>query len=230
MFLKKIFFIFIFCFHWLIRAYLSTYEAANHLGEVNEVCGFCVSVTSDKDIKGNPVILDFEKKYPEQVFMVIIYEYNLKKFDQKIADLFLNQPVCVKGEINAIKGIPFIIVSEPAQITIMERYKIDSDETYEWKQSRDYHNTWFNNKDRIKLKIILKALGYNVNEKDDTWDLETFRAVKDFQRKKKLQVDGIIKRKVLFEMENTINESKDLTYKQKKELYYIIQSLLKRKI
>lgn len=143
---------------------------------------------------------------------------------------FLNKPVCVKGKIDTIKGVPFIIVSEPIQLKIMEKYKVDSNEIHEWKQSKDYHNAWFKNKDRIKLKIILKALGYNISEKSDIWDWETFRAVKDFQKRKKLTVDGLVKRKVLFEMGNSINNSKKLTYKQKKDLYNIIQSLLKRKI
>lgn len=230
MFFKFKFTIFLFCLYIPINAYLSTYEAANHLGEVNEVCGFCISVTYENDKKGSPAVLDFEKKYPEQVFSIIIYNYNLKKFNKSLEELFLNKAVCVKGEIDAIKGIPFIVVSEPAQIKIMERYKVDSDEIYEWKQSRDYHNTWFKNKDRLKLKLILKSLGYDVNEKSDIWDIDTFRAVKDFQKKNKLNTDGLIKRKVLYEMETRVNKSKELTYKEKKELYYIIQSLLKRKI
>ncbi|MCX8093427.1 MAG: peptidoglycan-binding protein [Candidatus Goldbacteria bacterium] len=213
-----------------INAYLSTYEAANHIGKVDEVCGFCVSITYEKDKKGNPVVLDFEKKYPEHVFSAIIYEYNLKKFNKPLDEMFLKKPVCVKGEINAIKGIPFIIISEPAQIRVMERYKVDSDEIYLWKQCRDYHNTWFKSKDRIKLKILLKALGYDIDEKSDVWDIETHRAVIDFQKKNKLPVDGLVKRKVLFEMENIINKSKNLDYRQKNDLYYIIQSLLKRKI
>ncbi len=229
MFFIRCIIVFLFIFSYL-NAYLSTYEAANHLGEVNEVCGFCISITYEKDKKGSPAVLDFEKKYPEQVFSAIIYDFNLSKFNKPLEELFLNRPVCIKGEIDAIKGIPFIVVSEPAQIKVMEKYKIDSEEIYQWKQSRDYHNTWFKNKDRIKLKIILKAIGYEINIKSDAWDIDTFRAVVDFQKKMKLPADGLVKRKVLFEMENKINNSKNLSYKQKKELYYMIQSLLKRKI
>jgi len=230
MFLKKIL-LFIFIFYaFILNAYLSTYEAANHLGEVAEVCGFCVSINYENERQGKPVILDFEKKYPEQVFSVIIYEIDIKKFEKPPEEIFLNKPVCVKGLIDAIKGVPFIIVSDPQQIQIMKRYDIESDEIYAWKQSKDYHNTWFKNKDRIKLKIILNAIGYKLNIKDDTWDLETYRAVVDFQNKRKIPVDGLVKRKVLFEMENVINQSKDLNYQKKKELYYMIQSLLKRKI
>ncbi|MCX7698555.1 MAG: peptidoglycan-binding protein [Candidatus Goldbacteria bacterium] len=227
----KLFLIFnLLYFITLINAYLSTYEAANYIGKVDEVCGFCVSITYEKDKKGSPVVLDFEKKYPEQVFSAIIYEYNLKKFDKPLEEMFLNKPVCVKGEINAIKGIPFIIISEPVQIKVMERYKVDSDEIYLWKKCRDYHNMWFKSKDRIKLKILLKALGYDLNEKSDIWDIETHRAVIDFQKKNKLPVDGLVKRKVLFEIENSINKNKNFNYEQKKYFYYIIQSLLKRKI
>jgi hypothetical protein len=96
---------------------LNATEAKAHIGENATVCGRVVSARYVSTSKGKPTFLNFDKEYPQEVFTIIIWGENREKFgspDEK----YRGKEICVSGTITDYRGVPEIVASDPAQITI----------------------------------------------------------------------------------------------------------------
>ena len=95
---------------------LSATEAKTHIGENATVCGRVVSARYVTTSRGKPTFLNFDKEYPHEVFTIVIWGENREKFgspDEK----YRGEGICVSGTITEYRGVPEIVVSDPAQIT-----------------------------------------------------------------------------------------------------------------
>ncbi len=95
---------------------ISPEQAINHVGEHGTVCGNVASSHFAYRSKGQPTFLNLNRPYPNQVFTVLIWGSDRKHFPNAPEDFYRNQRICVTGTIEQYRGIPEIIVRNPAQI------------------------------------------------------------------------------------------------------------------
>ena len=103
----------------LSSAYAQTYnayQAKNHIGEFATVCGNIVSTYYAERSKGSPTYLNFERQYPNQVFVGIVWGKSRSNFDNSPEKIFENREVCIKGTIRSFKGTPQIYLRNNSQV------------------------------------------------------------------------------------------------------------------
>lgn len=83
------------------------------------VCGTVVS--AKKHNKGH-VFLNLDKKFPNQIFSVTIFESSIKNFRYEPENYLINQQVCVTGEIGDYKGTPSMVIEHDKQVKLLNEY------------------------------------------------------------------------------------------------------------
>lgn len=219
-----------FLFPFSLLAEYATYEAINHIGSLDKVCGYCVGGMREKREKGMPTYLYFEYMYGKAVFKVKIWDYDRQKFPEPPEITYKDKAVCVSGVIDAELGKPFINVTEPGQMEFMKSYEVQSEEEAALEESAKFHNMLFKPKDRVAVKILLKALGYEITVLDDEWGMDAYKAVVAFEKDNKLVVNGKMQRTDFFKMEDAIAADKKIPYLKQKEYFNMIEKLLKRQM
>ncbi|XOB42384.1 MAG: thermonuclease family protein [Candidatus Nealsonbacteria bacterium] len=90
-------------------------QAGNYLGKEIIIEGKIVDTYRSKT---NTVFLNFEKSYPNQCFVSVIFSSDQYKFVQSPEDYYSQKTVRIKGEIKEYEGRPEIILKNPSQIEI----------------------------------------------------------------------------------------------------------------
>jgi hypothetical protein len=96
---------------------ISASEAKNHIGERATVCGNVASTHYAAGSRGSPTFINLDKPYPNQIFTVLIWGSDRKKFGDP-EETYQNKHICVTGKITDYKGVPEIVAYEPLQIKI----------------------------------------------------------------------------------------------------------------
>lgn len=96
-------------------ATLTAVQAKDHIGEHATVCGVVASATFAARSKGQPTFLNLDKPYPEPIFTALIWGSERPKFGQPEA-IYKDKRICVTGTIQAYRGVPQIVVTDPGQI------------------------------------------------------------------------------------------------------------------
>jgi len=96
---------------------ISADDAAKFIGQRKTVCGTVASANYATRSKGQPTFLNLDKPYPHQVFTVLIWGSDRRKFEKPPEELS-GKEICVTGVIQSYRGHPEIIVKEPSQIKI----------------------------------------------------------------------------------------------------------------
>ena len=78
-----------------------------------EVCGTVVSARYSN--KGN-VLLNLDKKYPNQVFTVFIKKEFLINFSYDPVEDLMHKIICIKGEVSDLGGMPALFIENEAQL------------------------------------------------------------------------------------------------------------------
>ena len=94
---------------------LTTAEAKDHVDDRATVCGKVVSTHFAKSSKGAPTFLNLDEPYPKEVFTILIWGADRKKFGTP-EDEYKGLPVCVTGKITSYPGRPEIVATEREQI------------------------------------------------------------------------------------------------------------------
>lgn len=89
--------------------------AKKHVGERATVCGKVVSPRYSRRSRGQPTFLNLDKPYPNQIFTILIWGRDRAKFGIP-EKRYRDKRVCVTGEITSYRGVPEIVVSDPAQL------------------------------------------------------------------------------------------------------------------
>jgi DNA/RNA endonuclease YhcR with UshA esterase domain len=96
---------------------LSATEAKDHIGETATVCGSVVSTRYAASTKGQPTFLNLDKPYPNQIFTVVIWGSNRRKFGEPEVE-FRGKRICVGGKIAEYRGVPQIVAEDPQQFKV----------------------------------------------------------------------------------------------------------------
>lgn len=89
-------------------------SAKNYAGKEVTVCGEIKGTYTSKS--NQTVFMNFGADYPNQVFSVIIFADDAKKFSENPATFYKFKNVCVTGVVKLYKGKPEIVVTESKQI------------------------------------------------------------------------------------------------------------------
>ena len=82
-----------------------------------KVCGTVVS--TKKHSKGH-VFVDLDKKFPNQVFSISIFESSIKNFDYEPEVYLLNKQVCFSGKIGEYNDTPNMIIEHSKQVELLQ--------------------------------------------------------------------------------------------------------------
>ena len=93
-------------------------DAGKYVGEKKTVCGMVASATYAVRTKGQPTFLNLDQPYPNQIFTVLIWGSDRKKFSDPPETFYKGKTICVTGLIKSFRGKPEIIVKDPSQIGI----------------------------------------------------------------------------------------------------------------
>ena len=88
-------------------------------GRKYTVCG---NVVSTKKHKKGHVFINLDKKFPNQVFSISIFESNIKNFDYEPEIYLINKQVCFKGEIGEYNKTPNMVLEHSKQVKLLENY------------------------------------------------------------------------------------------------------------
>lgn len=97
-------------------------EAINYIGTVAKVCGEVISANFAKEISGNPTFLNFGQSHPNQLFTAVIWGQEQSKWSNPPRQKYVNRKICVSGTIEMHKSTPQIVVTEPNQIEIQNKW------------------------------------------------------------------------------------------------------------
>ena len=97
----------------------NTYTADTHVndGKIHTVCGTAVS--TKKSNKGN-VFINLDKRFPNQIFSVSIFEKSVKNFSYEPEIYLINKKVCFTGKLTEYNGIPSMVIENEKQVRLLE--------------------------------------------------------------------------------------------------------------
>jgi len=96
---------------------LTADQAKNHIGENATVCGTVASIHYAAGSRGAPTFVNLEKRYPNEIFTILIWGEDLAKFSTK-PSTWDGKRVCATGTINSYRGTPEIVAKSQDQITV----------------------------------------------------------------------------------------------------------------
>ena len=105
-------------------ASLSPEEAIKHVGEHVTVCGVVASAYYAARSKSQPTFLEFDKAYPNPVFIAIILGNHRARFGTPETTLQGKQ-VCVTGSIRIYRGKPAVILHDARQLRVVSKTVVD---------------------------------------------------------------------------------------------------------
>jgi hypothetical protein len=97
----------------IVRAH----QAIDHAGEYAMVCGVIASARYNKESKGAPTYLNFDKPYPGQDFSAIIFAKNRKNFSPE-PETLTGYKACVYGKVKIYKGKAQIELVKADQLSV----------------------------------------------------------------------------------------------------------------
>lgn len=99
---------------------LNTLEAQKNIGKECTVCGKAVSIKLVDNGKTNPTYINLDKKFPEHLFTIVIYDAVRKKLGYIPEEKLLQKEICITGKIEQYKGIPQIVLQKESVLKILE--------------------------------------------------------------------------------------------------------------
>jgi endonuclease G len=82
----------------------------------------CGNVVSTKKHKKGHVFINLDKKFPNQVFRISIFDSSIKNFGYKPEVYLLNQQVCFTGKIGEYNDTPNMIIEHSKQVKLLKDY------------------------------------------------------------------------------------------------------------
>ena len=86
-----------------------------HEGETVTVCEKVQGTFLSK--KSNTLMINFGKPYPNQTFVVVVFNKDLEHFSYNPAEKLKGKTICITGKVVNYKGMPEIIVTDEKAIT-----------------------------------------------------------------------------------------------------------------
>ncbi len=101
----------------LPKGTINSIMAQSYYDKRATVCGTVVSITESK--AGN-VFINFDQKFPDQLFWATIWSSERVNFSYNIEETLINQRVCVTGVVKEKYGKPSMSISNEESVIFME--------------------------------------------------------------------------------------------------------------
>lgn len=98
---------------------LAAAEAKNHVGERATVCGKVVSSRYAGGSKGEPTFLNLDEPFPKQIFTIVIWGHDRRKFGEP-EHKYSDKQICATGRITSYRGSPEIVATDVKEIEIQK--------------------------------------------------------------------------------------------------------------
>ncbi len=96
---------------FLCAADIPAAQASSHAGETATVCGNVAGIHTAAGSKGKPTFINFDKRYPNQDFTVLIWNDDRPGFGN--LEKYEGRQVCVHGVITLYRGKPEMVIRSP---------------------------------------------------------------------------------------------------------------------
>jgi len=101
----------------LPKGYFNTLQAKYKVGEKTKICG---AVVAAKRSRKDAVYLNFDQKYPRNVFYASIWKNNQNNFSYDPEKEFLGKIICVEGKVELYNDQARISVNREEQVSYWE--------------------------------------------------------------------------------------------------------------
>jgi endonuclease G len=101
----------------LPKGYFNTLQAKYKVGEKTKICG---TVVASKRSRKDAVYLNFDQKYPRNVFYASIWKNNQNNFSYDPEKEFLGKIICVEGKVELYNDQARISVNREEQVSFWE--------------------------------------------------------------------------------------------------------------
>jgi endonuclease G len=101
----------------LPKGYFNTLQAKYQVGQKTNICG---KVVASKKSKKEAIYLNFDQKYPRNVFYASIWKNNQNNFSYNPETEFLGTTICVYGKVELYNDQARISVNREEQVTYWE--------------------------------------------------------------------------------------------------------------
>ena len=101
----------------LPKGYFNTLQAKYKVGEKTNICG---TVVASKKSRKDAIYLNFDQKYPRNVFYASIWKDNQNNFSFDPEKEFLGKVICVYGKVESYNDQVRISVNREEQVTYWE--------------------------------------------------------------------------------------------------------------
>lgn len=102
----------------LPKGAVNTIDAKNYEGKTVKVCGQIVATKYSE--KSGATFLNFDQKFPDQLFYISIWKDDLINFPYQPHLALLHKRVCVSGKVTLNRGIPTINVKNERAIEFLD--------------------------------------------------------------------------------------------------------------
>lgn len=99
----------------LPKNYFNSAQAKIYQGKREDIT-VCGKVVSAKATSNGQLFLNIDKNFPNQIFTVVIFEKDYKKFPYDIIDKWEGEKICVKGRVVDYGGSPAMIINRKDRI------------------------------------------------------------------------------------------------------------------
>lgn len=98
------------------RETISGESAYAHVGDYVTVCGTVASAKHATASRGQPTFLDFDRPYPNETFVAVIWGTARPAFGEPEVT-YLSRRICVSGVVATYRGKPEMVLTDPKQLT-----------------------------------------------------------------------------------------------------------------
>ena len=97
-----------------VAATITAADAKNHIGEQATVCGNVASEKTAAGSRGEPIFINLDAAYPNQVFTILVWGDDRKNVGELPR---AGSRVCASGVIQDYRGVPEIVVRSSGQLS-----------------------------------------------------------------------------------------------------------------
>ena len=105
------------------KGQIAAAQAKYFVGDEITVCGKVVSTKFSENGKSNPTYINLDKKFPDQVFTLVIFGKDRMNFTYEPEKFLYNKNVCITGEIGEWKGTPQMVINHESALEVIPEVK-----------------------------------------------------------------------------------------------------------
>ncbi len=102
------------------KGQVAAQQARYFIGDECTVCGLVVATKYFENGKTNPTYINLDKKFPDQVFTLVIFGKDRMNFTYDPEKYLYGKRICIKGKVGEFGGTPQIIANNEDAIEIIK--------------------------------------------------------------------------------------------------------------